>query len=64
MDDVLLKALCNQADIPCQVIFRVPHLLGEYIELVPSDDKYSRVYIIAARSAAPVVYWQTGDTSS
>jgi hypothetical protein len=32
--------------------------------MVPSDDKYSRVYIVAARSAAPIVYWQTGDTLS
>jgi hypothetical protein len=60
----MLEAMCAQADIPCQVVFRVPHLLGEYIELVPSDDKYSRVFIIAARSAAPVVYWQTGDNLS
>jgi hypothetical protein len=39
-------------------------LLGEYIELVPSDDKYSRVFVIASRSASPIVYWQTGDTIS
>jgi hypothetical protein len=60
MDDAMLEALCAKAGIECQVIFRVPHLLGEYIEFVPPDT-FSRVFVIAARSDAPVVYWQTGD---
>jgi hypothetical protein len=62
MDDRMLEALCNQADVACNVIFRASHFLGDYIEFEPSDDKYLRVFLLAPRGAHPVFFKDKGDS--
>jgi hypothetical protein len=62
MDNVLLQALCNQADVACNIVFRASHFLGDYIEFEPSDAKYLRVFLLAPRGAHPVFFKDKGDS--